>query len=46
MFEYPDDDYTEVFLRSDQALLRARKILAELEKGNRGKIASPARQAA
>ena len=46
MFEYPDDDYTEVFLRSDQALLKARKILAELEKGNRGKIASLARHAA
>jgi phenylpropionate dioxygenase-like ring-hydroxylating dioxygenase large terminal subunit len=46
MFDYPDDGYTEVFLRSDQALLRARKILAELEKGNRGKIAAPARQAA
>jgi len=46
MFDYPDDDYTEVFLRSDQALLRARKILAELEKGNRGKISAPARQAA
>jgi len=46
MFEYPDDDYSEVFLRSDQALLKARKILGELEKGNRGRIAPPARQVA
>lgn len=46
MFEYPDDGYTEVFLRSDQALLRARKILAELERGNQGKVSAPARQAA
>jgi vanillate O-demethylase monooxygenase subunit len=36
MFEYPDDDYHEVFLRSDQPLLRCRKILAQLEKGNIG----------
>ncbi len=46
MFAYPDDGYTEVFLRSDQALLRARKILAELEEGNRGKSATHARFAA
>jgi vanillate O-demethylase monooxygenase subunit len=46
MFEYPDDDYSEVFLRSDQALLRARKILADLEKNNRGKIGVLARHAA
>jgi vanillate O-demethylase monooxygenase subunit len=35
MFAYPDDDYSEVFLRSDQALICARKIIVELEKGNR-----------
>jgi phenylpropionate dioxygenase-like ring-hydroxylating dioxygenase large terminal subunit len=35
MFEYPDDGYHEVFLRSDQALIRCRKILAEMEKQNR-----------
>lgn len=35
MFDYPDDDYHEVFLRSDQALLRCRRILAELEKNNK-----------
>jgi len=46
MFEYPDDDYSEVFLRSDQALLKARKILAELEQSNRGKKAPLARQVA
>jgi phenylpropionate dioxygenase-like ring-hydroxylating dioxygenase large terminal subunit len=46
MFEYPDDGYSEVFLRSDQALLRARKILAELEQANRGKKSALARQAA
>jgi vanillate O-demethylase monooxygenase subunit len=32
--EYPDDGYHEVYLRSDKALLRARKILTEMEKGN------------
>jgi vanillate O-demethylase monooxygenase subunit len=34
MFEYPDDGYHEVFLRSDQALVRCRRILAEMEKQN------------
>jgi hypothetical protein len=47
MFEYPDDDYHEVFLRSDQALIRCRKILAEMEKSNTGNVtATPNRQAA
>lgn len=46
MFEYADDDYHEVFLRSDQALLKARKILADLEQSNRGKKSLPARQVA
>jgi len=44
--EFPDDDYHEVFLRSDQALLKARKILADLEQSNRGKKSPPARQVA
>jgi vanillate O-demethylase monooxygenase subunit len=35
MMDYPDDGYHEVYLRSDKALLRARKILAELERLNR-----------
>jgi hypothetical protein len=35
-----------VFLRSDQALLKARKILAQLEQANRGKKAPLARQVA
>jgi hypothetical protein len=30
MFEYPDEGYTEVFLRPDLALRRARKIFADL----------------
>jgi vanillate O-demethylase monooxygenase subunit len=35
-FEYPEDGYHEVYLRSDKALLRCRKILEEMERGNRG----------
>jgi vanillate O-demethylase monooxygenase subunit len=47
MFEYPDDGYHEVFLRSDQALIRCRKILEQMEKENRGRSpALPGRQAA
>ena len=34
MFKYPDDGYHEVFLRSDQALIRCRKILAGMEQDN------------
>jgi vanillate O-demethylase monooxygenase subunit len=34
-FEYPDDGYHEVYLRSDKALLRCRKILEEMEQKNR-----------
>lgn len=30
MFEYPDDDYSEVFLKPDLALRRARKIFLEM----------------
>ena len=36
MMEYPDDGYHEVYLRSDKALIRCRKILEDMEKGNRG----------
>lgn len=35
MFEYPEDGYHEVHLRSDKALLRCRKILEEMEQANR-----------
>jgi phenylpropionate dioxygenase-like ring-hydroxylating dioxygenase large terminal subunit len=35
-FEYPEDGYHEVYLRSDKALLRCRKVLEEMERGNRG----------
>jgi hypothetical protein len=31
MFDYPDDGYSEVFLRPDIALRRAREILHRLE---------------
>jgi len=36
MFEYPEDGYHEVYLRSDKALLCCRKILDEMERTNRG----------
>jgi phenylpropionate dioxygenase-like ring-hydroxylating dioxygenase large terminal subunit len=39
MFDYPDDEYHEVYLRSDKALLRCRKILQEMERSNRGSTA-------
>jgi vanillate O-demethylase monooxygenase subunit len=39
MFAYPEDGYHEVYLRSDKALLRCRKILQEMERGNRRPIA-------
>jgi vanillate O-demethylase monooxygenase subunit len=45
MFEYPEDHYHEVYLRSDQALLRARKILREMESNNR-RAAKPKPRAA
>ena len=35
MFDYPDDGYTEVFLRPDIALRRAREILHRLEQTER-----------
>ena len=46
MFEYPDHDYHEVYLRSDQALLRCLKVLAKLETGNIGYGNAPAQKAA
>jgi len=42
MMEYPDDGYHEVYLRSDKALLRCRKILEEMERSNRGQAAQVA----
>jgi Vanillate O-demethylase oxygenase C-terminal domain len=35
MFDYPDDGYSEVFLRPDIALRRAREILQRLEQAER-----------
>jgi phenylpropionate dioxygenase-like ring-hydroxylating dioxygenase large terminal subunit len=47
MMDYPEDGYHEVYLRSDKALLRARKILKELERSNRIALTpAPAEQAA
>jgi vanillate O-demethylase monooxygenase subunit len=40
-FEYPEDGYHEVYLRSDKALIRCRKILQDMEAGNRGAQAVP-----
>ena len=45
-FEYPEDGYHEVYLRSDKALLRCRKILEEMERGNRGQAAAVTAQRA
>ena len=33
MVEYPDEGYTEIHLRSDQALIKVRKLLIQLEGG-------------
>jgi len=38
-FEYPEDGYHEVYLRSDKPLLRCRKILEEMERTNRANVA-------
>jgi phenylpropionate dioxygenase-like ring-hydroxylating dioxygenase large terminal subunit len=35
MFDYPDDGYSEVFLRADIALRRARQILTRLDEAER-----------
>jgi Vanillate O-demethylase oxygenase C-terminal domain len=40
-FDYPDEGYHEVYLRSDKALIRCRKILQDMERGNRGAQAVP-----
>jgi phenylpropionate dioxygenase-like ring-hydroxylating dioxygenase large terminal subunit len=40
-FEYPEDGYHEVYLRSDKALIRCRKILQDMERGNRSSQAVP-----
>jgi phenylpropionate dioxygenase-like ring-hydroxylating dioxygenase large terminal subunit len=37
-FEYPEDGYHEVYLRSDKPLLRCRKILEEMERSNRANL--------
>ena len=44
MFAYPDDGYHEVYLRSDKALLRCRKILEEMERAGRAGVAAAAAQ--
>ncbi|MEW5708155.1 MAG: aromatic ring-hydroxylating dioxygenase subunit alpha [Pseudomonadota bacterium] len=31
MFDYPDDGYSELFLKSDKALRRARQVLAQMQ---------------
>jgi vanillate O-demethylase monooxygenase subunit len=38
-FDYPEDGYHEVYLRSDKPLLRCRKILEEMERTNRAHAA-------
>jgi len=35
MFNYPDEEYFEVFLRPDAALRRARQILTRAERAER-----------
>lgn len=34
MFDYPDEGYSEVFLRTDAALRRARQLLAKMERAD------------
>jgi vanillate O-demethylase monooxygenase subunit len=53
MMEYPDEGYSELFLRSDKALRRARQILAQMQHeemkaaaGARKPVAAPAAAAA
>jgi vanillate O-demethylase monooxygenase subunit len=45
MFEYPDDGYTELFLKPDKALRRARQVLAQMQheerQAGRAKAATP-----
>jgi vanillate O-demethylase monooxygenase subunit len=35
MMEYPDDGYSELFLKTDKALRRARQILMALQRKER-----------
>jgi hypothetical protein len=42
MFAYDDAGYHEVYLRSDKALLRCRKILEEMERASRAGAAPAA----
>ncbi|MNT98995.1 hypothetical protein D3C72_2417240 [compost metagenome] len=35
MFDYPDDDYSELFLKTDKALRRARQILMAMQRQER-----------
>jgi len=44
MFAYPDEGYHEVYLRSDKALLRCRKILEEMERASRAAATAPSAQ--
>jgi phenylpropionate dioxygenase-like ring-hydroxylating dioxygenase large terminal subunit len=44
MFAYADEGYHEVYLRSDKALLRCRKILEEMERASRAGAAPAAAQ--
>ncbi len=46
MLEYPDDGYSELFLKSDKALRRARQILMSMQRKERSEQAeAPRRQA-
>ncbi len=46
MFDYPDDGYTEVFLKPDTALRRARLILTRMERAETGEPRKRERAAA
>jgi vanillate O-demethylase monooxygenase subunit len=35
MFDYPDDGYSELFLKSDKALRRARQMMMEMQRQER-----------
>jgi vanillate O-demethylase monooxygenase subunit len=41
MMEYPDEGYSELFLKSDKALRRARQILVGLQRKERELQATP-----
>ena len=42
MFDFPDEGYTEVHLRPDKALRRARQIFSALLRKERGPAVAPA----